>query len=161
LLKDFRGGADGRVWLVCSTAGNVGVIKFSQNPDRNKGREDLNNEASHWERVWNIPCRVVTLGGDPALLMPYIKPVFEPQNPSQKFSDLPEESRQEIEQAISHMASLKLVHDDLSWRHVGFISPAKKGQKKRVVFYDLHRVKDVEDKQKAEQEMKRQLNMIS
>ena len=30
LLEDLRGGRDGRVWLVCTENGSVGVIKFAQ-----------------------------------------------------------------------------------------------------------------------------------
>ncbi len=55
LIADFRGGADGRVWMVCSISGRVGVIKFPQ--EKEKGTETdapitrLKKEQERWQTI--------------------------------------------------------------------------------------------------------------
>jgi hypothetical protein len=50
LLLDYRGGVDGRVWLVCTLTGSVGVIKFAQGkPDSPFSiQERLQKECDYW-----------------------------------------------------------------------------------------------------------------
>jgi hypothetical protein len=55
LLRDLRGGVHGRVWLACSTSGNVCVIKFSQ--DR-EASDLLKHEQTIWHDVWGLPARI-------------------------------------------------------------------------------------------------------
>ena len=68
LLLDYHGGADGRVWLACSTSGCLVVIKFGS---VHNGQERLEAESNHWRTIWDVSTRVVTLHRKPALLMPF------------------------------------------------------------------------------------------
>ena len=55
LLRDLRGGMHGRVWLACSSSGNICVIKFSQNEG---SKNSLYHEQQIWNNVWKLPARV-------------------------------------------------------------------------------------------------------
>ena len=47
LLADLGGRGDGRVWLACTRAGKVCVLKFSNNEDH------LEKEKQIWKKAWN------------------------------------------------------------------------------------------------------------
>lgn len=77
LLQDYHGGADGRVWLACSTTGKLVVIKFGS---RRGGLTEvdittrLEQEAEYWRHCYGLTSssvRVETLNSLPALLMPF------------------------------------------------------------------------------------------
>ena len=122
-INDFRGGADGRVWLACTESGRTCVIKFAQKSSDSKiddTPEDRYNrlqlEALNWKKIYDIDVRLIPLGGDWALVMPYLKPVL---NKNERLDALKPELRDAVEQAIDEIAKLRLCHDDLKWEHVG------------------------------------------
>ncbi len=146
LLRDLHGGADGRVWMVCTTSGLLGVIKFGQpreGEDRDQRRQRLEAEGAVWRQVWQQKdVRVVTLAREPALLMPYVEPVE-----SMEAALRPSEAA--VRAAAAQMANAGYRHLDLDWRHVGVLPvTAIKASKRcssavvepRVVFFDLCRV---------------------
>lgn len=148
LLRDLHGGADGRVWMVCTTSGLVGVIKFGQprdGEDREQRRQRLEKEAEVWRQVWQLhEVRVVTLAHEPALLMPYVEPV-------ESMEDGRRPSEAAVRAAAAHMANAGYCHLDLDWRHVGVLAaPVAKRAKRatarveeaRVIFFDLGRVRE-------------------
>ncbi len=169
LIADFRGGAHGRVWMVCSMSGRVGVIKFPQ------GREDvkepdigvslaikrLEEERDHWRNIWGFgeECRIVTLGGQRALLMPYVKPVIS--NPMRgcdqrpEIDSIPGEVLSPVKKALRKMASKGLCHGDLHWGHVGLMSPKRRGKSRRAILFDLARVEEAAPKVAMRKMMKR------
>jgi hypothetical protein len=136
LLHDFRGGADGRVWLACSSAGRVCVIKFYY------GEKDLRTkialECKIWHDVWKLPARKLTLYNKQILMMPFVVSL----------------SKQEVIQSVDYLEAVKVAvkamaeqhycHDDLLWKHVGFYRkpPTKTVQVEKLfaVFFDLSRV---------------------
>ena len=149
LLRDLHGGADGRVWMVCTTSGLTGVIKFGQpheNEDREQRRQRLEEEANVWRTVWQLKdVRVVTLAGEPALLMPYVEPV-------ESMSAECRPSKEAVCEAAKQMAKAGYCHLDLDWRHVGVLAaPVSKATKRsalsaaaaqaRVIFFDLSHVR--------------------
>jgi hypothetical protein len=69
LTQDLRGGAHGRVWLASTSSGVGCVLKFQQ---ANVQKDLLEHEAVLWNRLWNMPARIQTLGGRKALVMPYV-----------------------------------------------------------------------------------------
>ncbi len=159
LIADFRGGAHGRVWMVCSTSGRVGVIKFPQ------GREDvmkepeigvalaikrLKEERDHWRNIWGFGkegCRIVTLCGQRALLMPYVKPVITSGQRRPEIDSIPSEVLSPVKKALHKMASKGLCHGDLHWGHVGLLSePKRRGKAQRAVLFDLARVEEAAPK---------------
>lgn len=145
LLRDLYGGADGRVWMVCTTSGLVGVIKFGQpreSEDRAQRGKRLEEEAQVWRDVWQQhDVRVVILAGEPALLMPYVQPI-------DAVGQRPPETA--VREAAACMAKAGYCHLDLDWRHVGFLAtPVGRAPKRfpppardaRVIFFDLGRVR--------------------
>lgn len=140
LLYDFRGGADGRVWLACSTTGRVCVIKFYNG---NWLPKDVNRECMMWNDIWNLPSRTLTLCSKLALIMPFVVTLPEDQ----------------VRNSITHMDAVKLAirnmslkhyyHNDLNWRHVGFYEAEGTKKKKgglTAIFFDLIRVKKDQSK---------------
>jgi hypothetical protein len=104
LLRDFKGGAHGRVWLACSGSGRVCVIKFSKLSDVS-GQESLAREAQIWNDVWQLPVLVKTIGGRSALVMPYVKPCAREFGLGA--------GKQSVERALEKMANKNLIHSDL------------------------------------------------
>ena len=172
LLRDLNGGADGRVWFACTLSGLVGVLKFGQLKDKDdnlsKAKERLEGEAKLWRDVWNQKdVRVISLAGDHALLMPYVKAIDLEQ-----VKQSPELSAA-VHSAIKEMASAGYYHKDLHWRHVGLLEApvvAGKGKNRRgskkqsqqststalpaVVLFDLALVDEVSEEQAMTQMLK-------
>jgi hypothetical protein len=147
LLKDFRGGVDGRVWLACTTKGEMCAIKF----DHEDNKEALEREATHWREIWNIEkTQVITLGGKHALMMPYVKPPPDTTDPLYQKGLL---------KAVRTMASKGYSHSDLASRHVGIMTPKKKNEPPDVFFFDLRQLEEIEDEASAVSEMLRKLNI--
>jgi hypothetical protein len=150
LLQDYRGGADGRVWLVAAeSSGALAVIKFPRRHLAN--RQLLEAEAERWRAVWHVPvsaARVMTLADEAALLLPFafhahphadgsfrfLKPDhLRPDQPASYLSDVDSSQLEELlseanadpravaEEAIRAMAEALYEHMDVHWRHVGFI----------------------------------------
>lgn len=125
-LRDFGSGADGRVWLACSRHGKAYVVKFAQNSASLDGKlkitcqEDvkhcLKEEANNWIRVNDLPATVIRLGGEWALVMPYLKPV---PCTNATVQNLDPAIRSALEQSIDDLANRGLCHMDLKWSHVG------------------------------------------
>ncbi len=152
LLRDLRGGKYGRVWMVCTTSGRVGVIKFShseKDDTQELRRQQLEKEGEVWRHVWKQPdVRVVTLNREPALLMPYVEPVESITDEARK------PSAAAVRAAVTEMANAGYRHLDLAWRHVGVFpgaadptirasehgSPAVSGP--RVILFDLGSVSE-------------------
>jgi hypothetical protein len=120
LLYDFRGGADGRVWLACSTSGRVCVIKFYNDHWKSS---DIDRECSLWNDLWNLPARTITLCSKLALIMPFVVSLAEDEvrNSSDHLAA--------VMLAIRNLSEKHYYHDDLSWRHVGFYQ--SEGTKKK------------------------------
>ena len=154
LLRDLHGGADGRVWLACSPAGVICVIKFAQKSDETDNKSDfvrrLEEENNNWHKIWNHAAEVRKLAGDYALFMPYLRPIVRNK-----------ETEVEVKKAIQYMANLKLCHTDLKWEHVGIVSPAKKHKKKGrvgICFSDMKRIEEM-DTEAAKNKMYEQLGL--
>ena len=124
LLSDLGGGGDGRVWLACTRAGKVCVLKFSKNGDQ------LEKEKQIWKEAWNCDAIVKQLNNRPVLIMPWVKPCSENEFHSN------EEVKAAVIDAIKTMASVGYMHDDLRWRHVGLY---RKDGKLHALLFDLSR----------------------
>jgi hypothetical protein len=139
LLRDLRAGADGRVWMACTEAGLVGVLKFPKHNDL--AQADL--EATVWREVWGqAGARAVSLANHAALLMPYVEPVTLDADgkPTELF--LIETA---VRTAVQRMAEAGYCHKDLHWRHVGkFPKPLNSGDHFEIVLFDLGRVEKME-----------------
>lgn len=101
-MRDFRGGAHGRVWLACSSSGRVCVIKFS----KSNSEASLTHEADVWNTVWRIPARLHKISDRPALVMPYVLPC----TPEHAHND---DVKKAVMSAIHEMATAGFQHEDL------------------------------------------------
>jgi hypothetical protein len=152
LLSDFKGGADGRVWLACSTSGKVCVIKFYNHGHTLK---DIKLAHSIWQTVWKKQARIVTLTRKNALLMPYVCILDEHERN--------EEHTVAAKAAVDEMVKYGFSHPDLSWRHVGFYRTGQE-LKLHAVFIDLIRCTQFDptntlESTKAQNFMLTQLNL--
>eukprot|EP00980_Cylindrotheca_fusiformis_P006810 scaffold1426_cov83-Cylindrotheca_fusiformis.AAC.12 len=146
LLADLREGADGRVWRACTDAGLGCCIKRSK---------------KNWHAPYGTDsARVVTLSGRPALVMRYWRPL-ELQD-----GELTEEDKGAVQTAIEKFASKGLKHDDLVFRHLGILSPPKKGRKEEhgeppeIVLFDMGRVSRERNCTEAVADMMSQLSLV-
>ena len=170
LLQDYRGGADGRVWLVAAeSSGALGVIKF---PRRHLADpKQLQAEADRWREVWDArAARLVILAGEGALLLPFafhahrgaddslrfLKPDhLHPDQPASYLSDVSASALDALiaeanadpmavaTEAARAMADAQYEHTDVHWRHVVFIVKRNARTKKlhrQAVLIDLGRV---------------------
>eukprot|EP00026_Physarum_polycephalum_P010563 Phypoly_transcript_10729.p1 GENE.Phypoly_transcript_10729~~Phypoly_transcript_10729.p1 ORF type:complete len:278 (+),score=20.34 Phypoly_transcript_10729:172-1005(+) len=82
LLRDLRGGADGRVWMACTTSGIACVLKFAKLSFTSFATEELRvrvvKEAKanlkHEEKIYKIlgvKVKRTTLCGRPVLVLPH------------------------------------------------------------------------------------------
>lgn len=154
LLRDLHGGADGRVWMVCTEAGHVGVLKFGQLRERETDlsavKARLEQEAQVWISVWKQPhVRVISLAGEHALLMPYVEPVALDEKHAPIRTPLLERA---VHAAVQQMAAAGYCHLDLHWRHVGMLhgegaiqlrrkKKSTSGDVPSIILFDLTRVK--------------------
>ena len=75
ILSYFHRGGDGRVALVSSASGCLGVVKFLHDTDNQEEMESaLQVEQSRWKELWEVECRIVNLNGRLGLLMPFCMP---------------------------------------------------------------------------------------
>nr|UDO47681.1 hypothetical protein [Pandoravirus massiliensis] len=138
LIKDMGVGGDGHAWVahsLCATDGNADshtsdrvVIKFGhESTDLQPGDESdvasggcLWREALVWRLVWGVDdVQARSLCGWPALVMPFARPVADNVADAVKCGVAPF-----VICAIERMAAKGICHDDLHWRHVGWIGPA-------------------------------------
>jgi hypothetical protein len=103
LLRDFRGGAHGRVWLAASLSGCVCVLKFSKSIHCNS----LKEEVEIWTNVWEIPAFLTELSGHQVLVMPYVSGCTYQQ--AQGDSEI----KAAVVAAINKLAAKKKLHNDL------------------------------------------------
>ena len=117
LLEDLGVGRSGRVWLVCSASGLVGVLKFSVVTGMGERLEDLRKkhvetELEGWKEIYpdlGKMCRVQKFAGHWALLMPHL---CAPKRN--------EASVNRIEQTLrKHFVEKNLKHEDVAWRNIG------------------------------------------
>ena len=136
LLEDLGVGRSGRVWLVCSASGLVGVLKFSVVTGMGERLEDLRkkhveSELERWKEIYpdlGKMCRVQKFAGHWALLMPYL---CAPKRN--------EASVNRIEQTLrKHFVEKNLKHEDVAWRNIGMYRD-EAGHDVCIVF-DLERV---------------------
>jgi hypothetical protein len=73
LIADYGGGADGKVWLACTSSGHLVVVKLSDSRLDKSGREHTYaEEAQAWRTVWHQrSVHTTTILGVDALLMPF------------------------------------------------------------------------------------------
>lgn len=129
LLSPLGSGANGKVWLACTTGKQICAIKFAHH------REDSIEESTSQQTVrrstladeanaWNVAqpeiggrVRTLRLDGNEAIVMPYI-----PQRPQTKNTtiDLTLEERDAVTAAVTAFARQRRRHDDVGWRHIGF-----------------------------------------
>jgi len=99
-----------RVWKVFDTKGRICIAKFFSSSDL----DEMAQEKRCWEILWGDvlekPRSLDNLGGQPALLLPYIPEIFsfETQPP-----------RDDVVACLRSMAGKGVEHRDLHWRHVG------------------------------------------
>jgi hypothetical protein len=141
LLRDFHGGADGRVWLACSeSGGNLAVIKFQRRiTEGKKGNEQqlLDVEVKRWHACGITSVYRTHLCGRDAIIMPF---GFHFNSRGQiddtwwkgenldaisisdfvAYLNLVREKRPSLalEECIKHCSKAKLIHEDIEWRHV-------------------------------------------
>jgi hypothetical protein len=83
IIGDLQGGRDGRVWLVSTFHGVLGVVKFVQG-----GLKDTaDNEAEMWRNLWNVKADVKMLWYRWALVMPFFYPLTWFQQTVAKIGD--------------------------------------------------------------------------
>jgi len=127
-VQDLGRGADGRVWLTCTTSGAICVLKF---PLDGKA-ETVDREHSSWQAAYpSIRTYKETWCGHVALRMPYFAPI--------------QEGERESKIGLVHdtltisFASKGMIHADVFWRNIGTYKDDR-GEEKAVVF-DMGRVK--------------------
>ena len=82
------------------------------------------------KKVWNCDVLVKQLNNLPVLIMPWVKPCSENEFHSN------EEVKAAVKDAITTMASVGYMHDDLHWQHVGLY---RKDGRLRALLFDLSR----------------------
>lgn len=193
LIKDMGAGGDGHAWrahLFCQDKGGDDdddhtvcdvVIKFGhESTDLQPGDESdvasggcIWREALVWRLAWGEhSVRAISLCGWPALVMHFASPVATDAVDAIERGAVPF-----VLCAIESMAAKGLCHDDLHWRHVGWIGPpidwtqcadkedtttAPDGlvDSGRVIFFDLARVSACQPA-KAARRMKKALGLCS
>ncbi|KAF2078259.1 hypothetical protein CYY_000449 [Polysphondylium violaceum] len=132
LLQDFRGATHGRVWLACSSRGNVFVVKFPTDDSF------MQMELTIWEKVWGLPTLKGKWNGAKGFLMPFVLPASQTDWEDPTFIPL-------VAQAVRSLVDALYHHNDLHRRHVGLY---KKGGQKVVVFFDLSSMLTISPKEK-------------
>jgi hypothetical protein len=114
LLKDLGFGAEGRVWMVCSTSGMVGALKFRHAAINNETLEEslqkLREEVDNWQQLYGKGW-MVQAGGVMGLLMPYARPISVP---STSYSKADAEAA--IKKAVVEIAKKGYIYD---WKDEG------------------------------------------
>jgi hypothetical protein len=154
LLKDFRGGVDGRVWLACSRGGLACVIKFSVGDGSDDDKKDrLETEMKRWQSINHEErVRVQRIAGSWALLMPYLRHATEADFANDQF-------RADTIEEVNRWGKAGYQQDDAGRRHVGVMSPGVKGSKARPVFFDLAHVQSDVAEGDAVAHMLKKLNL--
>jgi len=151
-LDDFHGGAEGRVWLACSQSGNVCVLKF-----RSDGNKDLLEiEAENWKKMYSAifppskHVRTVKLAHNKtALVMPLLQKIknFKDSNVKDAVTEL-----------MNYYLKMDMLPTDLNPHNIMLNqSPTnKKGLK--ALFVDIAKLED--NTTTARESFKYKINMI-
>jgi hypothetical protein len=145
LLEDLGVGHSGRVWLVCSRSGLVGVLKFSvATPPKGESfvgkLEDyrkslLEKELKFWQVIYpelGKYCCMRRFAGHWALLMPHLS---TPQRNETSLSGVKKT-------LFDRFVKKKLKHGDVAWRNIGvYMSDGKEVY----VVFDFESVSKSED----------------
>jgi hypothetical protein len=166
VLREYRRGGDGQVYLTCTASGALTVLKFLLQVDDSESNEErCLSEANHWKNIFPfVFVRVESVLGRSAVCMQY---VFACENNGSMFSTILQgaedaaylggnemevlarvrasDPREVARQAITTMANAGYYHEDLHWRHVG-VAPTFSGRNisLRAVLIDLSRVSTVD-----------------
>jgi hypothetical protein len=183
LLRDYRYGAEGRVWLACDMTGGLVVIKFLIESDH--ASSAAQRECDHWLSIYEQQARVVVLANRIAIIMPFafpcrVKPgdtaeaYLEPslslwsygldgEVPDRSFlsDDVTMLSAVNVnglaDEAITTMVEKGHVHNDVHWRHVAALPVLSKDgtlEGFRGIFIDLSGVTSLTEKQMSGQDAK-------
>ncbi len=109
--------------------------------------------------------RLQHYGGECALVMPYCKSLFRPDDDRDP-SALPQEQINSVKEAIKAIAAKGYMHNDLKWDHIGTISPNRKSgykakqkpYRKNIIIFDLASISEM-DPLEAETSMMRKLHL--
>ncbi|CAG8631081.1 8882_t:CDS:1, partial [Paraglomus occultum] len=159
-LAYLGSGSEGLVWLATTKSGNGCVIKLSTtirpiplqltgtkehyNRNTEEERETLlskmKTEAKNWSDVWGINAQAKIIGGQPALVMPYL------QMCSQDELDNSSEIQNATCIAVEDMAKQGYQHADLSQRHVGLYKKVDSSGKccLHAIFVDLSNIRKIQ-----------------
>ena len=139
LLEDLGVGRSGRVWLVCSPSGRVGVLKFSVVvPGEGSNltvvefrKEHVQKELGRWRKFYpklGEMCRVQKFAGHWALLMPHLC------TPKRNEATL-----ELVEQTLKNcFVAQSWKHGDVAWRNIGMYKDG--GGREVCVVFDLEEV---------------------
>ena len=128
-LQDMGRGADGRVWLTCSSSGAVCILKFMLSGEI----ECAQKEVKMWKLAYPwFPVHAEYWCGRPTVRMPYFASI----------TDVDDKTEVELVRKClnDNFVSKGLEHTDVAWRNVGFFLNAA-GELCAVVF-DLSSVKE-------------------
>ena len=127
-IQDLGRGADGRVWLTCTTSGAVCVLKF---PLDGKA-ETIDYEHSMWKAAYpSIRTYKESWCGHVALRMPYFAPI-EVDERAAKI--------ELIRTTLTvNFAKKNNIHRDVFWRNIGTYVDHHTGEERAAV-YDMGRV---------------------
>lgn len=135
-LRDFHGGADGRVWMACSPSGNLVVIKFLDGDKMNELLVD--QEVEHWHNLDHVNVFKTLLINRWAIVMPFAfvynedlsinnswwKAYGDDDPPIRYFKDILNVVERidpftALSSCIEGCYKARLIHEDIEWRHVG------------------------------------------
>ncbi|KAL3919272.1 MAG: hypothetical protein SGILL_003835 [Bacillariaceae sp.] len=121
-IEDLGRGANGRVWLTCTSSGAVCVLKFSL-ADSTK---DLDREYAVWKNAYpEFPVYREMWCGHEALRMPHFSAVL----PVDRASKVALVKTTLLERFVTN----NLVHGDVYWRNIGLYKD-RQGKEHAVVF---------------------------
>jgi hypothetical protein len=178
LLRDFHGGADGRVWLACSLTGNIAVIKFQRRLHETETGDEqsrVNKEVKMWHECKILSVFAGKFSGRHAVVMPFGFHYTDNRVIDDRWWTSEKSSRCEIaehfakihkmcvemetatvlERCIERCAKAGIAHDDIEWRHTAIfpeiIKPLFYGKvtfSLHCAFIDLGRMKQFLDEPK-------------
>jgi hypothetical protein len=173
LLRDFHGGADGKVWLACNSSGKLVIVKFLKHNDAIKA----NLEVARWKKLGFTKVSTMKLMGRQSILLPFafhydtnlkisnewwkghgnsIPPIPNFSEFLAKASEL--DPITVLNNCVKACAEKKLVHSDIEWRHVAMFPQSDESLK--FSFLDLTNMKEVDSENDAITEMQQKVNEI-
>jgi hypothetical protein len=188
ILRDFKGGGDGRVRLACSKEGNLAVIKELVPEDIITGRKRelrrlAEEEVGYWHRCGIRSVYCTEMCNEVVLVMPvgftFTRDKIidtgwwegEENPPIENFRYLYDRVRavsadQACDRCINTCARARLVHKDMAWRHVAIFPASATGSDAAAAdlvhysFIDLSRMQSVKSSQAAKREMNSKKNSM-